>query len=265
MWRTNLKIALTVIGTLVAYTAVANMIPQVESAAPEGVQVTGELTPERLVELGERLFEGAGGCTACHGLGTRAPDLLGVAGANCETRKPDLSCKEYLHESLVDPTAYVVEGFQPIMPDARRTLGEAQIWALVAFLESQGGEVTVTPADLPDEDAESPPGGPPAAAGAGEVPQAAGEAGGATDPREIIALYGCTACHQLEGEGGPVGPPFAEMAGQDADYLRRGILAPNADTAPGYEDFAGTMPANFGERMTATQLEALVDFLASGR
>ncbi len=62
-----------------------------------------------------------------------------------------------------------------------------------------------------------------------------------------------------------MGPPFEEMAGKDPDYLRRGILAPNADTAAGYEPFAGTMPPNFGERMTAAQLEALVGFLAEER
>jgi hypothetical protein len=32
--------------------------------------------------------------------------------------------------------------------------------------------------------------------------------------------------------------------------------------APGYEQFAGIMPTNFGERLSAAQLEAVVDFLA---
>lgn len=255
MWRTNLKIVLTVVGTLAAYTAVANMIPQIESAVPEAVEVGADVTPERLVEIGEELFEGAGGCTACHGLGTRAPDVLGVAGTNCTERVPDLSCKEYLHQSLVEPSAYVVDGFQPIMPDMERTLTASQIWALVAFLESQGGQVTVTADDIPAEGGE-------AQAGAGE---AAGGEAAATEPREIIGAYGCTACHQLDGQGGPVGPSFDEMAGKDPEYLRRGILAPNADTAAGFEAFAGTMPPNFGERMTAAQLETLVDFLAGER
>lgn len=262
---TNLKIALTVVGTLAVYTAVANMIPQVESAVPEAVEVSGEVTPERLVEIGEQLSEGAGGCIACHGLGTRAPDLLGVAGRNCETRRPELSCKGYLHESMVNPTAYVVEGFQPIMPDVRRTLSASQIWALVAFLQSQGGEVTVTADDIPAAGEAGP-----TAAEGGAPAEAAGEAtperqAAPTEPRQIIAAYGCTACHQLDGQGGPVGPSFEEMAGKDRDYLRRSMLAPNADTAQGYEAFAGTMPANFGERMTAAQLEALVDFLARER
>ena len=80
MLRTNLKILLTVFGTLAVYTAVANMIPQVQSEVPEETAIGADATPEQLVAIGQELYEGAGGCTACHGLGTRAPDLLGVIG-----------------------------------------------------------------------------------------------------------------------------------------------------------------------------------------
>jgi hypothetical protein len=37
---------------------------------------------------------------------------------------------------------------------------------------------------------------------------------------------------------------------------------PNADTAKGYEKFAGTMPLTFGQQLSAAQLEALVGYLA---
>jgi hypothetical protein len=47
----------------------------------------------------------------------------------------------------------------------------------------------------------------------------------------------------------------------NADRIRRGILFPNADTARGYEQFAGTMPQTFGQLLTAAQLEAVVQFL----
>ena len=65
-----------------------------------------DATPEALVAAGERVYNGAGGCTACHGLGTRAPNLLtdhagqGAIGARCGTREPGKDCKAYLHESL---------------------------------------------------------------------------------------------------------------------------------------------------------------------
>jgi mono/diheme cytochrome c family protein len=263
MWRTNLTVALIVLGTLAVYTTVANVIPQVESAVPEEVNLGADATPEQLVAAGDQVFHGAGGCTACHGLGTRAPDLLGSIGTRCGEREPGKSCKQYLHESLVDPTAYVVEGFQPIMPDMSRTLSDAQIWSVIAFLESQGGEVTVTAADLASggDETSGAGGGAEASGGAGA---AAGGASGETDPQAIIQSLGCTACHAGPDGGGGVGPPLASMAQLEPDYIRRSILEPAADTAKGYEAMAGTMPPNFGDQLTAKQLEILVAYLASG-
>lgn len=252
MWKTNLKILLTVVGTLGVYTLVANAIPQVQSAVPEELTIGPDVTGEELAAIGEEIFNGVGGCTACHGLGTRAPDLLGVVGTHCATRKPELSCKEYLHESLVDPTAYVVEGFQPIMLDQSRTLSGPQLWALVAFLESQGGTIDVTADDIGDLSA---PAGAPAAA------PATGQEAQEVDPTQLIATYGCIACHSLDGQGGQVGPAFETMRGKDTAYIRRGIVNPNADTAQGFEAFAGTMPPTFGTVIPEAELDALVRFL----
>ena len=260
MWRTNLAVGLIMLGTLALYTGVANMIPQIESDVPEELVMSADATPEEMVAAGEDLFLGAGGCTACHGLGTRAPDIIGVAGALCAQRQPGVACKEYLHESLVSPSAYVVDGFQPIMPDMSRTLSDAQIWSLVAYLQSQGGEVTVTVTDLAEAGKANVGGAEPAggdAAGAGATAIAAG-----ATPEEIIQTLGCTACHTLNGEGGALGPPFDGMGRLSTDYLRRAILDPAADTAGGFETFAGTMPPNFGDRLTAAQLESLVGYLS---
>jgi len=251
MWKTNLKILLTVVGTLGVYTLVANAIPQVQSAVPEELTIGPNVTPEELAAIGEEIYAGIGGCTACHGLGTRAPDLVGVAGSNCVGRKPDLSCKEYLYESLVDPTAHVVEGFQPIMLDQSRTLSGPQLWALVAFLESQGGTVDVTAADI----------GEMAPAGETPAPAAAGQEAQEVDPQALLATYGCVACHSIGGQGAQVGPPIESMRGKDAEYIRRGIVEPNADTAQGFEAFAGTMPPTFGTVIPEAELDALVRFL----
>lgn len=253
MLRTNLSILFVVIGTLAVYTAVANMIPQVASEVPEAMEIGADVTPEQLATIGEELYAGAGGCMACHGLGTRAPDLLGVVGTNCATRREGLDCKAYLYESLTEPGVFVVEGFQPIMTDMRRTLSEAQIWALVAFLQSQGGEITVSASDIPQES----PGDAAAAAG-GADPTIA-------DPVELLRASTCLACHQLGEEGVALGPSFDDMVGREIEYLRRSILLPNADTAAGFEAVAGTMPANFGDQLTAGQLELIVRFLAGDR
>lgn len=267
MWRTNLKIVATVFVTLGVYTLVANVIPQVESEVPEQVEIGSDVTQAELVSLGEEVYRGVGGCEACHGAGTRAPDLLGEIGGRCGEQVEGMGCKEYLHESMVDPGAYVVEGFQPIMPDMSTQLSDDEIWAVVAFLQSQGGEVTVTPEDLEgdggsEEDGEEEP-------GAGD----AGSAEGDGAPGEVVGLfrdYGCTACHRVGGEGGRAAPSAEAIRARElsTDYVRRAILEPNADTASGYEQdwsaLAGTMPANFDERLSDDELETLVEYLSGG-
>jgi mono/diheme cytochrome c family protein len=276
MWQTNLKIFLVVLGTLGTFTLVANSIPQVASEVPEELSFTGEFDAGQLVAAGQELFEGAGGCTACHGLGERAPNLLtdhagqGTIGQRCGTRVSGMDCKAYIHQSLVEPTAFVVEGFQPIMPDASRTLSETQVWALVAYMESQGGEVTVTAADVesPGGGAEGAPAGGSAAPGAttGAAAGAAPGAPGGMDPVALIENNLCLNCHQMDGRGTPLGPSFDGMGGRiDADRIRRGILNPAADVAQGFEALAGIMPPMFGQTFSAAQLEALVEFLAARR
>jgi mono/diheme cytochrome c family protein len=263
MWAINLRILVVALGVVGFYTLVAHLIPQLESEVPEALALGSDVTPEALVAAGERVYNGAGGCTACHGLGTRAPNLLadergtGLIGARCGARKPGMDCKAYLHESMIAPTAFVVPGYEPIMPDMRRQLAEDQIWAVVAYLQSQGGEVTVTGADV-------------ASATTGdERPQAraAGPAPAATtDPSVLYREMGCVGCHQLDGAGGTVGPSFDGIGRRlGADAIRRSILEPNADTAKGYEKVAGTMPPNLGQQLSAAQLEALVRFLSGRR
>ena len=260
MWRTNLKVLATTLLVIGFYTGIAHVIPQLQSEVPEALSLTGDMTPEVMMSAGERVYNGAGGCTACHGLGTRAPNLLsdhagqGLIGARCGSRVKTMDCKAYLYQSMTNPGAFVVAGFEPIMPDMRRQLSEDQIWATVAFLESQGGEVTVTAADMKSA---AKPAGPP-------VPVGAAAASTTTDPKVLLSEKGCVGCHQLGGTGGAVGPAFDHIgATRSAEYIRRSILSPNADTAKGFEKFAGVMPATFGQQLTAAQLEALVQYLVA--
>ena len=263
MWKTNLKVLLVAAVVLGFYTTVAHIIPQLQSEVPETLTLGANATPEALVAAGEKIFNGAGGCTACHGLGTRAPNLLtdfngeGTIGARCGGREPGKACKAYLYEALTDPGAYVVKGFEPIMPDMRRQLTGEQIWTVVAFLESQGGEVTVTSQDL----ASAAPAAS-AASGGGAAPGAALSA--TTDPLAIIKEQGCLACHKLGSEGGPIAPPFDHIGARvSKDYIRESILDPGARAAKGYEPFKGVMPTTFGQKLSAAQLEIVVNFLAS--
>ena len=95
-------------------------------------------------EAGRKLFlKGASGvntgCPICHSLepGVRlvGPSLAGV-GMRATTRVAGVSAQEYLHQSIVDPDAYVVDGFAKgqMLRDSAQRLTEEQIQDLVAFL-----------------------------------------------------------------------------------------------------------------------------------
>jgi mono/diheme cytochrome c family protein len=143
------------------------------------------------------------------------------------------------------------------MPDMRRQLADDQIWASIAYLQSLGGEVTVTASDY-GKATEAPRGGAPAAAGPALT--------ATTEPLALLREKGCVGCHAIDGAGPPIGPSFDGMGRRlRPDQIRRGILLPNADTAKGYEKFAGTMPPIFGQQLSAAQLEAIVEFLAARR
>jgi mono/diheme cytochrome c family protein len=268
MWQTNLKVLLVVLGTLGTFTLVANYIPQVASEVPEELTFTGELNVQELVTAGQELFEGGGGCTACHGTGTRAPNLVtdhageGLIGQRCGTRVAGQDCKTYIHNALVDPGSFVVSGFQPIMPDAGRTLSNTQIRALVAYTESRGGDVTVTAEDFQGGETSAPgaaPGAEPAAAAAAGAP-------GGMEPVALIQGNGCLGCHTLAGNGAALGPSFDGMGARiDADRIRRGILDPGSEAAAGFEPFLGIMPSHYGDLFSGAQLEVLVRYLAGLR
>ena len=266
MWQTNLKVVLVVLGTLALYTVVANSIPQVRSEVPQELSFSGEVSAAELVSAGEELYNGAGQCVSCHGLGTRAPNLLtdhsgeGTIGQRCGTRVSDEDCKAYLYGSMVNPDDYLVEGFEPIMPDMTRTLSQTQVWAVLAYLQSLGGEVTVTAEDIEstaDGEAEASGDGAPAGGAT-----AVGAVGG-LDPVALIDNNLCINCHTMDGRGVVLGPSFDGIGSRlSADEIRTAILDPNVGAAAGYEAFLGVMPATFGQQFSAQQLEVLVRFLA---
>ncbi len=94
---------------------------------------------------GEELFEasvlaGQAGCITCHSLTPDkvlvGPSLAGL-GSRAGSTVPGLSAEEYLRQSILDPDAYVVEGFEPgrMLSNWGEVLSEEEVDALVAYLE----------------------------------------------------------------------------------------------------------------------------------
>ncbi len=258
----TLKVSAFALVVMGVYTYYANSIPQVRSELPEELSLEGgKVTVEQLVKAGEGIFKGKGTCEICHRIGqkgTRAPDLAGV-GARAAKRKPGMSATAYLVESLLDPAAYLVEGYPPIMPKVDKPpigLNRSELWAVVAFLESLGGTVTVKLDDIPKT------AGAPAGGGAAQV----AELRLPGDPKAGQALFmgkaGCIACHKAGPIGvSPVGPELTQIAKiQPPEYIMAKILDPaSMGTVAGFPP--GLMPKDFGQRLTAKEYVDVVSFL----
>ena len=150
----TIPVPLRILGLTVAttafYTLVGQLVPQKEVHPPKEAELKKDMTSDQVVKAGQEIFEGKGLCTTCHTLGKsgalRFPDLAGI-GARAASRKPGLRDVDYLAESIYDPNLYVVPGFNPGMPVINKPpigLSDQEILAVIAYLQSLGGNVTVT-------------------------------------------------------------------------------------------------------------------------
>ncbi len=98
--------------------------------------------------------------------------------------------------------------------------------------------------------------------------QAAGGAGGAGPDGKTLFAEGngtataCSACHTLADAGSTAttGPDLDKaLAGKDAAFIRASIVTPDAAIAPGFQ--GGIMPKNYGDTLSADELDALVKYL----
>ncbi len=108
-------------------------------------------------QRGEELYNmttiadtGASGCTACHSVEPTddplQPSPVGPSHYGLADRAGDyvegMSAEEYIRQSIVEPDAHVVEGFQPgiMYQNYADDLSEEQINDLVAYLLTLEGE-----------------------------------------------------------------------------------------------------------------------------
>jgi protein SCO1/2 len=90
------------------------------------------------------------GCAGCHDVPAIAPSLAGLAGhpVMLADGRTTTATAEYLRESILDPGAKVVATYPPSMPGYRGQLTEAQLGALVQYIESLKGAAGTAPSAM---------------------------------------------------------------------------------------------------------------------
>jgi mono/diheme cytochrome c family protein len=163
------RIGILVLATTAFYTYVGQLVPQKEVQAPQETVLGSDLTTADLVGVGREIMEGKGLCRTCHTIGQsgalRFPDLEGI-GARAASRIAGMGDVEYLAQSLYEPDAFIVEGFNPGMPVVNKPpigLTDQEILSVIAYLQSLGGTPTVT-LQTTHRYLGAAPGGPPAPA-----------------------------------------------------------------------------------------------------
>ncbi len=94
---------------------------------------------------GEKIFQSLG-CATCHQMDSqgRGPMLQGVFGKQVllDNGEQVLANEDYIRESILNPRAKTVAGFQQIMPTYQGQVSEEQLIYLIAYIRSLGAPAT---------------------------------------------------------------------------------------------------------------------------
>lgn len=115
---------------------------------------------------------------------------------------------------------------------------------------TEPAETTTAPEGTTTEEAQPPP-----------APSQGDPAAG----RQAFLAQGCGGCHTFSAAGtnGSAGPNLDEaLQGEDAEFVRESIVAPNEEIASGFAP--NVMPQDYGQNLTQKQLDDLVAFLTQG-
>lgn len=215
----------------------------------------GSFTPE----MGEAIFWRKGACYTCHSIGSRgsairAPNLgesgpLNLPiGARASLRAQErakqgmpMTPTDYLVESLVEPGAYVVEGFKNEMPVIWKppvALKLDQIKAVVMYLQGQGGTVDAAAVDKSPFFQKLK-----AAATTGVEVTGAWRPYLQGDPKLGEELFfspespaGCGKCHAVGEKGERVGPELTHLAAtRPPQFILESVLEPSKEIASGFD------------------------------
>ena len=243
LWSNVIKLLTFSLAVIWFYAFVASLVP--ESSTAVSLTELDWSDPDAVAEQGALVFNGKGQCAACHTIDPsappgRCPDLTDI-GINAANRIPGMDAKTYLIESLYEPAKHLIPGYGKIMPEVWKApiaLSKLEIEAVIAYLQSQGGEIDPTPFDEPIDRADT------AVAAAALPPLLTG------DPelgKKVFVSAACISCHAVTGIESPAAgetttdfevvtaPDLSEIAAfNDMRYLEESILLPAAQIVSGY-------------------------------
>ena len=227
----------------IAVAAVAVLSATAVSAC--GTQSIEVASNQPVMRHGAQLFQER--CSGCHSLAAAASN-----GSASNVRKaqkfngPNFNQRKETYERAL----YAISngGFSgAVMPQNIVTGADAKIVA--QFVAKYSGKEVHTPVS-------------PSQMGGGMTkPAPAPKQDLAAVGASVFAQNGCGACHQLTAAGanGKVGPSLNGVGGDPATKIKQSIVAPNAVIEPGYPK--NVMPQNFGQLLTAEQVNGLVAYL----
>ena len=244
LWTSVMRLLTFSLAVIWFYAFVAGLVP--ESSTAVNLTELDWSDPDAVAEQGALVFNGKGQCAACHTVDTsappgRCPDLTDI-GTNAANRVPGMDAKAYLIESMYQPANFLVPGYGKIMPEVWKapiSLSKLEIEAVIAYLQSQGGEIDPTPFDEPIDRADV------GTTAAALPPLLTG------DPelgKKVFVDAACISCHAVTGIESPAAgettnedfevvtaPDLSEIAAfNDMRYLEESILVPGAQIVSGY-------------------------------
>jgi cytochrome c oxidase subunit 2 len=130
----------------------SGMIGSIVVMEPEQFQawLAGEVGGATPAAAGETLFRNLG-CVTCHNPDSkgRGPSLVGLYGREVKLEGGRIVAADegYLRESIVNPRARLVEGYQPLMPTFQGLISEEGLMQIIEYIKSVKG--TPAPAVSP--------------------------------------------------------------------------------------------------------------------
>jgi hypothetical protein len=207
----------------------------------------------------------------------------------------DLTGEDYLRESLMCPSCYVVEGYgkegdtvspMPVISKPPISLTPVELNSVLAWLQSKDtpgefAKVTI-PLPSPEDTAAKDDAGGDSGGGGEDAPLFVT---GNETVQEMVDKLGCPLCHTIpgvEGATGVLGPKLHEKtnapkrikdsrykgkATNTKEYVRESILNPSAYLVMNEEEGAeypdGLMPQDFSTKLSVQALDKLVDFISN--